>query len=442
MPLELRTNPTHRYLPPLLSAVLLLSGCQSLQPVSLEQPPPQTAPATDSVATHQFPLPADQNLIGDLASLQSRRHDTLSDIARHYGLGYTEISLANPQLDAWNLQDGDTVLLPLSFIVPEAPRKGIVLNLANMRLFHYPLKHHNRVETYPVGIGRDGWNTPVGLTEIISKRKDPVWSVPESIQREHEALGDPLPKVVKAGPDNPLGAYALPLGINGYLIHGTNKPYGIGMQVSHGCVQLYPEDIEALFEQVKIGTPVRIVHQPYLIAWKDGALYLEAHPPLEKWAKSTAKLQQEAKDKLRGQALVYQTPVDWDKVEQVLQRSDGVPTPVTLGSPDAAALLANATRLNHPERFFAQPEINDIGDNDWALKASGFETETEAQKFAAMLNHQGPPIPARKVFTDGSYQVLAGPFKSKQAAKRASKRIKENFDIQASTVSPKPTLNN
>ena len=194
----------------------------------------------------------------------------MPDIARHFGLGYNEITLANPAVPAWAPKAGGQVLLPLRFILPDAPRKGIVLNLANMRVFYYPTKQPDTLLTYPVGVGRDGWNTPLGQTTIVAKKTQPTWIVPESIRREHAAKGDPLPKVVPPGPDNPLGEYALLLGSSSYRIHGTNKPYGVGMQVSHGCVRLYPEDIEVLFEKTPVGTPVRIVHQPYMMAWDRG----------------------------------------------------------------------------------------------------------------------------------------------------------------------------
>jgi L,D-transpeptidase ErfK/SrfK len=250
--------------------------------------PPDTVeeiqPKLAGIATRQFAIAKHRRIVGDLAGISVQDGDTLPDIARHFGLGYNDITLANPAILPWTPKAGERVQLPLRFILPDASRKGIVLNLANMRLFYYPPKQPGAVFTYPIGIGREGWNTPLGQTTIVAKTVNPAWTVPESVRREHAEKGDPLPKAVPPGPDNPLGKYALRLGFSSYLIHGTNKPYGVGMQVSHGCVRLYPEDIEVLFKKTSVGTPVRIIHQPYMTAWEWDMLYLEAHEPLQKWA--------------------------------------------------------------------------------------------------------------------------------------------------------------
>jgi L,D-transpeptidase ErfK/SrfK len=174
---------------------------------------------------------------------------------------------------------GTTILLPTQYILPDGPQTGVVLNVASRRLFYYPpvVEGHRSVLTYPIGVGREGWDTPLGRTSIIAKTRDPAWNVPASIRAEHAAEGDPLPAVVPPGPDNPLGRYALRLGKSSYLLHGTNKPAGVGMRVSHGCVRLYPENIEQLFRLVDVGDRVTIVNQPYLLAWHQGELYVEAH---------------------------------------------------------------------------------------------------------------------------------------------------------------------
>ena len=159
-----------------------------------------------------------------------------------------------------------------------------MLNVASKRLFYFPAMPEGQpavVKTYPIGIGRVGWETPLGDTTVVSKAVDPVWYVPQSVRQEHAQMGDPLPSVVPAGPDNPLGSRVLKLDIPGYLIHGTNQPYGVGMRVSHGCVRLYPENIEYLYELVDIGEPVKIINEPYLFGELDGALIFEAHAPLE-----------------------------------------------------------------------------------------------------------------------------------------------------------------
>ncbi|MDO9267959.1 MAG: L,D-transpeptidase family protein [Methylobacter sp.] len=423
--------------------LMLLSGCQTLsslfpedeKTVTIELPEPQP----ETVVTHEFELSDGENMVGTLAAIETRENDALPDIARHFGLGYNDISIANSAVSPWTPKPGSRVLLPLQFILPDSPHKGIALNLANMRLFYYPKKQPNKVYTYPVGIGRQGWNTPMGQTSIVAKDANPSWTVPESIHREHAEKGDSLPKVVGAGPDNPLGLYAMRLGIPGYLIHGTNKPYGIGMQISHGCVQLYPEDIEVLFKKATVGMPVRIIHQPYLTAWHQDMLYLEAHEPLPKWAKQKASLRKQVVKKLHEVSAKKGVEVDWEKVERILQHSDGIPTPILMQSPDVAEISANALQLKHPEQFYDQPVIEELKENDWSILVASFNDETKAQQLATMLNHQGPIIPARKVSKDDAYQVIAGPFKSKKEMNAAVKRIKMDFEINSEPLKPRLT---
>lgn len=228
-----------------------------------------------------FLLPSDEtNIVGDIKIIKSRYEDTLSDIARQHHVGYREITLANPGVDPWLPGEGTDIVIPSQFILPDAPRTGVVLNLAEMRLYYYPKteeKQASVVRTYPISIGREGWETPLGSTRIVRKVENPPWYPPASIREEHEAAGDPLPKRVPPGPDNPLGNHALRLGFPGYLIHSTNKPYGVGMQVSHGCIRMYPEDIANLFDDIPEGTPVEIVNQPYKSAWTTEQAYLEVH---------------------------------------------------------------------------------------------------------------------------------------------------------------------
>ncbi|HSN23029.1 MAG TPA: L,D-transpeptidase family protein [Methylomicrobium sp.] len=410
-------NSTLRRAAPFLIAVFgsLLSGCQTLSALNPFEAPPivsasQDRPEIHNIASHEFELAPDQGMVGTLAAVDTREGDTLSDIARHYGLGFNDISLANNSVRPWTPEPGSRVLLPLQFILPDAPQRDIVLNLANMRLFYYPQKEPGKLYTYPVGIGRQGWSSPVGTTSIVSKQANPTWNVPPSIQREHAEKGDSLPAVVRSGPDNPLGYYAMRLGFPSYLIHGTNKPYGIGMQISHGCIQLYPEDIEVLFNKVAVGAKVRIVHQPYLASWQQGMLYIEAHEPLDKWASNKTNLKKQFLKKLKTLAEKKGADVDWEKVEQVITQADGIPTPVLKNSPDLAELSEQAVQLTHPARWYGQPEVAELKDGDWSMRVATFQTETEAEKLAAMLNHQGPQIPARKVKQNDEYQVIAGPY--------------------------------
>jgi L,D-transpeptidase ErfK/SrfK len=438
---------TGMVLPFMLLAVGLLSGCQ-LEPTAkdfLEFPPPiidfpqptipdtggERQPKFADIATRKFAIAKDSRIVGGLAEITVQEGDTLPDIARHFGLGYNEVIIANPAISPWTPEPGARVLLPLRFILPDAPRKGIVLNLANLRLFYYPPKQPNAVLTYPIGVGRDGWNTPLGQTTIVAKTVKPTWTVPESVRREHAEKGDPLPAVVRPGSDNPLGEYALPLGFSSYLIHGTNKPYGVGMQVSHGCVRLYPEDVEVLFKKTSVGTPVWIVHQPYMTAWDGGMLYLEAHEPLQKWAGQKKQQQKSLLQQLRKTATEKGAAVDWEKVGRILQRADGIPTPILEASPDLPELIAQAPEVQHPGHFYGQPVVPQLTDNDLVLIVSDFANEQMARQLAAMLNHQGPPIPARPIAKDGSYQVIAGPFKDQKEAEMVAHRIKMDFEIDA-----------
>ncbi|MFO1351993.1 MAG: L,D-transpeptidase family protein [Gammaproteobacteria bacterium] len=228
--------------------------------------------------------PPDIDVIGEIRVVHARHEEDLLDIARANGIGYNQIIQANPGVDRWLPGEGTAVVLPNRHILPAAPRQGIVLNIPEMRLYYYPRPRPGEkpvVITHPVSIGRMDWKTPLGKTSVVAKQKDPVWTPPAAIKAEHAANGDFLPDVVPAGPDNPLGAYALRLGVPGYLIHGTNKPFGIGMRVTHGCIRMYPEDIETLFEQVPVGTPVYIINQRVKAGWLAGTLFMEAHAPLE-----------------------------------------------------------------------------------------------------------------------------------------------------------------
>jgi L,D-transpeptidase ErfK/SrfK len=228
--------------------------------------------------------PADVDVVGFVQTTTASSEETLLDIARRYDLGQNEILLANPNVDRWLPADGSQVVLPNRFILPDADRSGLVLNLPEMRLYYFPKPKPGEtpvVITHPVSVGRMDWETPLGITKIISKQVDPEWRPPQSIKDEHAQDGEPLPDVIRAGPDNPLGRYAMRLGIPGYLIHSTNKPYGVGMRVTHGCIRMYPEDIEQVFDDIPVGTPVRIVNQPIKLGWLAGSLFIELHPPLE-----------------------------------------------------------------------------------------------------------------------------------------------------------------
>ncbi|MGH1536447.1 MAG: L,D-transpeptidase family protein [Gammaproteobacteria bacterium] len=222
------------------------------------------------------------SIIGQMSLITTKDSDTFIELARRYGLGFQELVLANPKVDPWLPGEGTQVVIPTRYILPNTKRKGLILNLAEMRVYYFPSKASGKqagyVYTYPISIGKEGWDTPNTQTTVIAKKKNPTWTPPESIRKEHEEKNDPLPPTVPPGPDNPLGDYAIRLGLAGYLIHGTNNPRGIGMRVTHGCVRLHPDDIEDLFARVSINTSVTIVNEPYKVAWHEGKLYAEMHP--------------------------------------------------------------------------------------------------------------------------------------------------------------------
>lgn len=296
--------------------------------------------------------PPDVDLIGQVQVVAARHEDTLLDIARRGGLGYTEIKMANRGVDPWMPGEGVQVVLPTRHVLPLAPREGIVINLPEMRLYHYLPASGGvpRVVTYPISIGRYDWRSPIGVTRITQKVPNPSWTPPESIRIEHAAKGDILPPVVPAGPDNPLGQFALRLGLPGYLIHGTNRPYGIGMRVTHGCLRLYPENIASLFEQVTPGVKVNFVSQPYKIGQAFGVTYLEAHHPLkEEQGRKAGALGEIAR--LLASRGVTTAQVDWETVRQEIAKPTGMPVAI---SQQDDVLLLDASTETEPLRTARQ----------------------------------------------------------------------------------------
>ena len=281
-----------------------------------------------------FWLPREgDGVIGHLQGAVAASEDTLLDIGRRYNVGYEELTLANPGVDPWIPGDGTLVVIPSRYVLPDAPRTGIVLNLAEMRLYYFPDPldaPRRRVITHPISIGQVGWSTPLGTTKIVAKVENPAWYPPASIRAEAEANGEPLPLMVPAGPDNPLGTHALAFEKKGYLIHGTNKPFGLGMRVSHGCVRMYPEDIISLFQAVPVNTPVHVVNQPVKTGWRDGVLYVEAHPAAGELELGETP---EAGDAMH-QVVAMTSPeqskhIRWEQVTAVVETLTGIPYAVS-----------------------------------------------------------------------------------------------------------------
>ncbi|HEX7116614.1 MAG TPA: L,D-transpeptidase family protein [Steroidobacter sp.] len=283
-----------------------------------------------------YPLPSgNDSVIGDIQYVTARHEDTLLDIGRRYGVGYEEIVAANPGVDVWLPGEGTRVVIPSRYILPDGPREGIVISLAEHRLYYFPKPQPGQVPvviTYPISIGKMDWKTPLGLTRVVSKRKNPIWYPPESVRREHEAEGRPLPKAVPPGPDNPLGKYAMRLGIPGgaYLIHGTNQPAGVGMQVTHGCVRLFPEDIEELYALVPVNTPVRLINERYRMGWLGDELYIDVHAPLEGENDPEATSLTNITRLLVSATRDRTVAIDWAKAEKAYLEARGIPQPVLL----------------------------------------------------------------------------------------------------------------
>ena len=321
--------------------------------------------AMQAVRAEIYELPPEgYDIIGAVATIAARHEDTLVDIARRHGLGYQDIVRANPGVNAWLPGEGTEVVLPTQYILPPGPREGIVLNLAEYRMYYFPEAADGEtayVMTYPISIGRMDWETPLGRTSVISKAVNPSWYVPKSVLAEHAAEGRPLPRVVPPGPDNPLGKYAMRLGLPGYLIHGTNRPAGVGMRVTHGCIRMFPEDIEFLFPRIDMNTPVRIINEPVKMGWVGDELVMEVHPVLESAApqpeedSATGEVKEIAFEDLppAKDPLTYVTErfiattaeragqLDWSLAEQLIERADGIPVPAGRAIKNAATSAAS-----------------------------------------------------------------------------------------------------
>ena len=385
-----------------LGAALALA---TLASCSLFRPPPEPPPAPEpaapaaapapklerATATHRFTFdPARDDVVGAVQVTIAGADDTLPDIARRFNVGYEEIVRANPGIDPWLPGAGREIVLPTRFVLPDAPRVGIVINVAAMRLYYFPPRAKGQpqiVVTHPIGIGKVGWQTPEGVTKIAARVKDPVWVPPRSVRSEHLEDGDVLPAKVPAGPDNPLGAFMFRLAWPSYLIHGTNKPYGVGMRSSHGCIRLYPEDIAILYEVVPIGTPVRVVNQPYLLGWKGDTLYVQAYGALEDdkrdWTHGPQSLMRKSgTSELWRRIKAHDAEIDWTRARALEDPARGVPVSVMKRDQDTpAAVVASAQRVR-----------NEVPDGATWDGRSGLLIDEK--QFAELVGARDPAAPA------------------------------------------------
>ncbi len=374
----------------------------------------------DNAIAKTFPLPpANQAVIGQVEEIQVEASDTLLDVARRNGLGLNEIVAANPDVDPWLPGAGQRVIVPNQFILPDAPREGVVINLPEMRLYYYPPAQGGSartVVTYPLGIGSEGSTIPFTYTKITEKKVKPSWVVPESIRAEHAAEGDILPMIVPPGEDNPLGDYAMRLGQSSYLIHGTNRPYSIGMRVSHGCLRMYPEDIAVFFPQIATGTPVRIIEQPYKVGWSGGAFYLEAHPPMAESKINTGRDLTSMVRAIANDTSGMLSSDSWDKAEQIALQAKGVP--LLLYRQDETVIALDD-----------QSPVSLVRQREWMVQVGAYRTMDTVEQVSTSISTIELPTVVSVIGKDGACRVMAGPFNSRKQAESAADKLVGSLDL-------------
>ena len=311
----------------------------------------------EPVATHRFEIDPSVDVVGVVQKTRATKDDTLTDIARRFNVGYEEIVRANPGVDPWLPGDGREIVIPSQFILPNAPREGIVINVPAMRLFYYP-KVKKGEKQIVQHLSRSVWVAWAGPHPRVrqrssGRRRTRPGVRPPSIIKEHlEEKGEKLDKVIGPGPDNPLGRYAFYLGWPSYMIHGTNKPSGVGLRSSHGCIRLYPEDIEQLFKMAPIGTQVRVVNQPFVFGWHEGSLHIQAYDVLEDdtrdWKKAQVKLlKKDLAERIQKELAARNEKIDWEAVTQLTHDPRGIPVSISGGPDSLVAIVAGATLVQN-----------------------------------------------------------------------------------------------
>lgn len=295
--------------------LLLISAIFCVQPVQAEV----------------FTIKRGSDIVGKMKTVTAEKGDTLYTIGRAHDMGIWEMQEANPKINAKKaIAAGTNVIVPSAYILPPGERSGMVINLAELRVYYFD-PDGETVSTHPLGIGRTGWRTPVGETTIIRKRENPSWTPPASIRAEAENRGVELPAVVPAGPNNPLGDYAMNFGWNGYMMHGTNAPQSVGSRASHGCMRMYDEDIEDLFNRVEVGTKVRVIYEPFKVGTKDGQLYLEAHELFEDEYYTNV---HDDRDELLNKTVAASnfsngSQINWNEAIELIKQTHGYPVNIT-----------------------------------------------------------------------------------------------------------------
>jgi len=343
----------------IVAASVRIVSADEVAPAPFEAPPSdydsdEAAFFAKKFPVYSIPTPppgsvASESVIGSLQMYRIKRGDTLMDLARTYSLGYNEIVEANPGIDPWIPPAGATIILPTEWVLPCCSYRGLVVNIPEMRLFYMRPDPNDSsrtlVDTYPVGLGRDDWRTPTGHFKIQGKTRNPQWNIPESIRKEHIAeRGDHRTFIPGGAPDNPLGLFRLELSMPLYRIHGTNIPWGVGMQVSHGCIRLYPEDIEHLFPKVPVGAPGEFAYQTVKVGMRDGAVWLESHADIYGEAPALYRTTREELARLGLEA-----SVDDERVLDLLTSGRGLPRRVSPGGPAIAPTVRYDLLLDPPQ---------------------------------------------------------------------------------------------
>jgi L,D-transpeptidase ErfK/SrfK len=420
-----------------LGLAFVLAGCQvfsrKAEPVVETPPPPPVI--QEPVATHTFRFdPATDDVIGELQVTKVEGEDTFSDIARRFNLGYEEMVRANPGVDPWLPGEGREVVLPTQFVLPQAPREGLVINLAQLRVFYYPKRAEGELQTvvtHPIGIGKVGWQTPEGTTKVTGKTKNPTWFPPASVRKEHREAGDPLPSKVPPGPDNPLGTHMMTLGWPSYLIHGTNKPYGVGMRSSHGCMRFYPEDIAGLYDNIPVGTKVTVVNQPFVFGWHKDAMFAQAFPVLEDDSREHPKaadalLNVAITDEMWQKVKAHSANVDLELVNQLVAKPRGIAIPV---SKQKVTVDKHIYMARHVENRL--PEGSTWNGKEELLVSA---EEFEAARSGTVLPTK--PTPKKAASKKATTTAVKKPAATAPKAAGSTTPPKEVFDVEKSATKP------
>ncbi len=268
---------------------------------------------------------APQTVVGEPTRYTLPEGKTVYEAARHLDLGVNQVASAFPDLDFINPPSGEALEFPTWWVLPQSDYRGIVINVPEMRIYYFPAANPGTVITYPVGLGDDAWQTPIAPFKVIDKNVDPAWYLPETIRAEHiRERNDPRTMIPGGAPDNPLGHYRLKLSLPLFGIHGTNVPWGIGMEVTHGCIRLYPEDIAQLFPLVPVGTPGQFVYQPVKIGGRGGEIFIEVHPDVYE---TRFNYLEEALRSLDAKG--WKSRVDWRLLTEALEAKRGTPTRIS-----------------------------------------------------------------------------------------------------------------